>query len=48
MTRLILATATVLALAGCGADGMPMATADTPATGVTISGDARMGVVADL
>lgn len=37
----------LLTLAACGADGAPSAAApaSAPATGVSISGDARMGVV---
>ena len=42
----ILAVLAVLTLAACGADGAPTKPAAKPATtsGVSISGDARMGV----
>ena len=34
-----------LALAGCGADGVPVAPSKAAAGGVTISGEAKIGVV---
>jgi uncharacterized lipoprotein YajG len=43
MTRL-LALASILLLSACGADGKPQA--PTP-TGVTISGDAQIGIVSN-
>lgn len=53
MTRLAaLGSALVLvALAGCGVDGPPVRPgpqANAPAPGVTVSGDARIGVVSSL
>lgn len=40
----------VLALAGCGIDGPPIAPSDhpVPPPGVTVSGDARIGMVTGL
>lgn len=32
-------------LAACGADGPPEPPAAKPASGITVSGDARMGIV---
>ena len=42
-----LATLALLAttLAGCGADGPPQRPADAPASGIAVTGEARMGVV---
>jgi len=34
----------LMTLAACGADGAPTAPSAAPTTGVTISGDARLGV----
>ncbi|MGB8814726.1 MAG: hypothetical protein WCC57_16225 [Paracoccaceae bacterium] len=42
-TNLILAITALVALASCGADGAP--TAPTTEPGVSISGQARIGVV---
>jgi predicted small lipoprotein YifL len=49
MPRLILTTLLAcLTLAGCGADGPPQAPASsTPPPGLTISGDARIGIVSN-
>ncbi|NHF73911.1 argininosuccinate lyase [Paracoccus xiamenensis] len=39
----------LLALTACGVDGPPIRpAADTPPPGVTVSGDARIGVVTTL
>ncbi|MBU3028975.1 lipoprotein [Paracoccus marinaquae] len=47
MKRLVLIA--VLGLAGCGVDGPPERPAEeAPQTGVTISGDARIGVMTEL
>lgn len=44
MVRTLALTA-VLALSGCGVDGPPVAPAAPAQPGITISGDATMGVV---
>ncbi len=44
MTRLILALFSLAILAACGADGAP----ETPAPGVSITGEAQMGIVGKL
>ena len=47
--RFVLLSLSLLALAACGADGAPeppaAKAAQTPSSGVKISGDARVGVV---
>lgn len=46
MTRAAFALLVLTALAGCGADGAPIPPASgAPQTGVTVGGDARIGVV---
>ena len=46
MTRAAIAFLVLTGLAGCGADGAPIPPATEPAqTGVTVAGDARIGVV---
>ncbi len=50
-TRLGIAAAALLTLAACGADGPPRApepAAAAPATGVSVSGEARIGVSGTL
>lgn len=44
MKRLPITATALLALAGCGADGAPEPPASKPATGITISGTAEIGV----
>ncbi len=45
MTRILSALACLMILSACGADGEP----ETPTkTGVSVSGDARIGVVGTL
>jgi hypothetical protein len=47
MTRIVTGLLLLAALAACGADGQPIRPTSTPdaETGVTVGGDARMGVV---
>ncbi|MCA3437864.1 MAG: hypothetical protein INF48_11165 [Rhodobacter sp.] len=45
MTRCFAALAVLAALAGCGADGPPLRPSDAPASGIAVTGEARMGVV---
>lgn len=48
MRRSILALASLGLLAACGVDGAPRPPVETPEPGVTVSGDARIGVRAAL
>ena len=43
--RLAVFGALAATLAGCGADGPPQRPADAPASGISVTGEARMGVV---
>jgi predicted small lipoprotein YifL len=46
LCKIVTAFAVCLALAGCGADGPPQAPSPSSTqTGLTISGDAQIGVV---
>jgi predicted small lipoprotein YifL len=45
MIRALVALAVLATLAGCGADGPPQRPADAPASGIAVTGEARMGVV---
>jgi predicted small lipoprotein YifL len=45
MIRCLAAIAVLAALAGCGADGPPLRPSDAPASGIAVTGEARMGVV---
>jgi predicted small lipoprotein YifL len=45
MIRCLAALAIVATLAGCGADGPPQRPSDAAASGIAVSGEARMGVV---
>jgi predicted small lipoprotein YifL len=46
MIRRLAALAVLSAiLAGCGADGPPQRPSDAPASGIAVTGEARMGVV---
>ena len=43
--RLAVLGALAATLAGCGADGPPQRPPDAPASGISVTGEARMGVV---
>ncbi|MCA3447051.1 MAG: hypothetical protein INF93_10080 [Rhodobacter sp.] len=45
MIRCFAALAVLAALAGCGADGPPLRPSDAAASGIAVTGEARMGVV---
>ncbi len=45
MIRRFAALAVLAALAGCGADGPPQRPSDAAASGIAVTGEARMGVV---
>ena len=47
MKTLILAAAAAVTLAACGVDGPPVAPQSATTPGVTISGDARIGMRTD-
>jgi predicted small lipoprotein YifL len=47
MIRRLAALATLATLAGCGADGPPQRPSDAPASGIVVTGEARMGMVTD-
>ena len=42
------ALAALLAVAGCGVDGPPVAPVDSLAPGLTVTGEARIGMVSAL
>jgi predicted small lipoprotein YifL len=42
--RLAVLGALAATLAGCGADGPPQRPSDAPASGIAVTGEARMGV----
>lgn len=50
MTRIVTALLLLAALSACGADGAPVPPAPSPGaqTGVSVGGDARIGVVGGL
>ncbi len=43
-----IAAATLLALAGCGVEGPPQAPSPAPSPGVSVTGEARIGVTGRL
>lgn len=49
MKPLILTLGALLALAGCGVDGPPLrpVAASSPTPGISVSGDARIGIRSD-
>ena len=47
MIRRLAALALAATLAACGADGPPLRPSDAPASGIVVTGEARMGVVSD-
>lgn len=48
MTTRLAAILALTLLAACGADGPPQRPADTPPPGVTVTGEARIGVSGSL
>ncbi|WP_380054663.1 hypothetical protein ACFE33_14105 [Falsihalocynthiibacter sp. SS001] len=46
--KILLPIALIVTLSACGVDGEPTPPAETPETGVSISGDIRMGVAKKL